>query len=114
MPITTEYHYDLEKIHEEILSDFKNGDVLIHTIYGSYARWVGEPKFDQIFYYHESIKNKNQFFKSIITRYPHGWIVLDQWHGEEYSKPLEFSDFSIGAKNVKYLGKTKDEHVWRW
>jgi len=114
MPITTEYHYDLEILHEEILSDFKNGDVLIHTIYGSYARWVGEPKFDQIFYYHESIKNKNQFFKSIITRYPHGWIVLDQWHGEEYSKPLEFSDFYIGAKNVKYLGKTKDEHVWRW
>jgi len=49
---------------------------------------------------------------SIIEKYPSGWIVLDHWHGEAYSKPLPFEDFSVNDKQVIYLGEFIDSAVF--
>ena len=114
MPITTEYHYNLAPVHALILDQFEPGDVLIHTVYGSYARWMGEPNFSHTFYYNYKDPKGKEKIWSIIEEYPSGWIVLDHWHGEAYSKPLPFEDFSVNDKQVIYLGEFIDEHVWRW
>ncbi len=114
MPITTEYHYDLGPVNDVVLSQYKQGDVLISSIYGSYARWVGEPMFKEYFYFNYTMKNQDEYIYSIIDKYPHGWIVLDKWNAEVYSEPLKFGNFNVGMKQVNYLGIYIDEYVWNW
>ena len=114
MPITTEYHYDMGPVHEYISAHAKEGDVLIYTVYGNYARWIGEPEFAGSFYYNYTRKDKQEFIFSLIEDHPSGWIVLDKWRGEAYSNPLPFESFSVGGKEVSYMGIFVDEHVWWW
>ena len=114
MPITTEYHYDLKEVHAIVSAQASNSDILVYTLYGSYAKWLGYPHFSSSHYYNYRQKDGQAAIHRLIKNSPSGWIVLDKWHGQIYSQPLPFESFTLGEISVEYLGLFKDEHIWRW
>ena len=52
MPISEDYLHDMSKIQEFMLGHVQPNDVLISTVYGLYASWEEEPKFQAQYRYH--------------------------------------------------------------
>jgi hypothetical protein len=109
MPISEDYYHDMSQVHAFMLNHTEGGDVLISTIYGLYATWEGEPKF-QMMYRITSQTPKSDVF-SIVDQNQSGWIVIDQIRLDQAS--MKVKDFS-GRDQIEYMGLFGDQYVWHW
>jgi hypothetical protein len=109
MPISEDYYHDMSLVQAFMLDHAEKSDVLISTIYGLYATWVGEPKF-QMNYRITSQTPKSDVF-SIVDQNQSGWIVIDRIRLDQAS--LTVRDFS-GRDQIQYMGLFGDQYVWHW
>jgi hypothetical protein len=109
MPISEDYYHDMSLVQAFMLGHAKQSDVLISTIYGLYATWKGEPKF-QMNYRITSQTPKSDVY-SIVDQNHSGWIIIDQIRLDQAS--LTVKDFS-GKDQIEYMGLFGDQYVWHW
>ena len=109
MPISEDYLHDMSKIQEFMLGQAQPNDVLISTVYGLYASWEEEPKF-QAQYRITSATPKEDIFQ-LVDNNASGWIVVDKIRLD--LSPNSARDFS-GEDQIEYIGTFGDEYVWRW
>ncbi|MGA7192551.1 MAG: glycosyltransferase family 39 protein [Anaerolineales bacterium] len=111
MPITGEYHDEVRPVYSFMLDKVEKSDVLISTIYGSYVRWIGMPKFETLYSYEPEKSQK--YVYSIIKQNKTGWIVLDTRRSSP-GRPLPRETISIEGKEVEYIGEFADQYLWMW
>ena len=110
MPISEDYYHDMSLVQGFMLQHHtEDSDVLISTIYGLYATWVGEPSFHAI--YRITSQTPKQDVFAIVDQNPSGWIVIDQIRLDQASMTVK--DFS-GKDQIEYMGLFGDEYVWHW
>lgn len=109
MPISEDYHHDLSLVHAFMLNHVREGDVLISTVYGLYASWEGEPRFQTV--YRVTIHTPKEDIFSIVDQHPSGWIVIDQIRLQLAS--MTTRDFS-GNDQIEFIGLFGDQYVWHW
>ncbi len=109
MPISEDYYHDMSLVQAFMLKHTEGSDVLISTVYGLYATWEGEPKF-QMNYRITSQTPKSDVF-SIVDQNRSGWIVIDRIRLDQASMTVK--DFS-GKDQIEYMGLFGDQYVWHW
>ena len=109
MPISEDYYHDMSLVQAFMLKHAEGNEVLVSTIYGLYATWEGEPKFQTI-YRITSQSSKSQVF-SIVNQNQSGWIVIDRIRLDQASMTIK--DFS-GKDQIEYMGLFGDQYVWHW
>jgi len=110
MSISTDYHHDMGAVHEFMLANVQDGEVLIASVYGLYTEWVGAPVFRDV--YRFSTLTTEAEMLSLIDHGDSGWIVVDTIRIEAAAFPV-FDTLSKDGR-VEYVGEFGDEFVWRW
>jgi hypothetical protein len=113
MPITDEYHDNVGPVDEYLQGKVKKGDVLIATIYDSYVRWQGSPKFMASYHSDSSDDNAQEYIYSIIVQNDSGWLVLDA-RRITLIRGLPRNTITLGNKRVEYIGLFADQYLWKW
>jgi hypothetical protein len=109
MPISEDYYHDMSLVQGFMLHHAEDGDVLISTVYGLYATWVGEPRFQAIHRITSETPKQDVF--AMVDQNPSGWLVIDQIRLDRASMTVK--DFS-GKDQLEYMGLFGDEYVWHW
>jgi len=110
MPISKDYHYELEEVHTYMLENVRDGDVLIHTVYDLYVIWKGEPEFQATHRFKSDMPKEEAL--ALVNQYDSGWIVIDKI----ILKLIPYQPFEVfSEKNgIEYVGLFGDQYVWRW
>lgn len=108
-PISEDYLHDPSPVQAFMIAHVQPHDVLISTVYGLYASWREQPRFDAQF--RITTETPKDEILSLIEQHPSGWIVIDQIR-------LDMSGLGArafaGQPDVQYIGIFGDEHVWHW
>jgi len=111
MVITEEYHRDLSRVHEVVMTNVQEGDALISSrIYTRYVDWVSEPDFRAGYLF--DINTTYDDVLSFMDQYPSGWIVIDKVRLDAAAFPV--SDVFSKDDRITYIGEFGDESVWHW
>lgn len=114
MPISVEYHYNLDTVDQYIREAMQPGDALVATIYNNYVSFTGNPKFRAVKAYDSANPKAVDTLLPIMKQYPTGWLVVD-WHRYLYSEQhLPLKTFDLGGFRLEYIGQFYDEYMWRW
>lgn len=113
MPVTGQYHENVEEVHAYLLERATDQDVLVATVYANYSQWVEQPPFQAIYSFDYRRADGREYFLALVAQNPSGWIVIDQIRYEQ-STPIPLETFSLADRQVEYVGQFADEHVWRW
>jgi hypothetical protein len=113
MPITEEYHDNVDDVYHFLLGKTGDNDVLISTVFGRYVEFLGEIKFRAIYPYDRRYSDPHGYVVSIVEQYDSGWIVLDD-RRYKLSVPLPLYTVSIKDKKIEYIGIFANQYVWRW
>jgi hypothetical protein len=92
-----------------MLAHSEKGEVLISTVYGLYATWVGEPEFPMNYRITSQSSTSDVF--SLVDQNQSGWIVIDKIRLDQASMTVK--DFS-GKDQIEYIGLFGDQYVWHW
>ncbi len=106
--ITEESHFNVFAAHEFLMKHVSPADALVASVYGRYAEFVDEPKFNAMLNYKDQPLS---FVVQFVRRYSSGWIVLDR-----YRIPEGLSKNSLTFDNVfiNYIGEFGDLIIWKW
>lgn len=113
MPITLEYHDDVGPVHSFLLEHATRDDVLISTVYCSFAQWKEEPDFETMYCFNLSQNNPRDYIFSVVDQYDSGWIVIDKLR-LNWLNALPLETISTGNKTIQYLGAFSDQYLYRW
>lgn len=109
MPISEDYMHDMSRVQAFMLPQVHSTDVLISTVYGQYAIWMGAPSFaDQL-----RITSHTPVDDILLYAAGHesGWIVMDDIRFKLSS--ISIKDLA-GHEQIEYVGEFGDERVWHW
>lgn len=109
MRISEDYMHDMSRVQAYMLSEVDERDVLIATVYGLYATWEGQPRFNEN--YRINSKTTKEEIIAIVNQHDSGWIVFDNIRLD--LSPLTMKDFT-NMPQMEYIGVFGDENVWRW
>ena len=113
MPITQEYHDDVAQAQSFLLDRVRTGDVLISTVYGSYVKFTGVPKFRVIYPFDRRYEDPHGYVLAIIGQHESGWIVLDD-RRYKLSTPLPAETTLVDGKVVEFAGIFAGQYIWHW
>ncbi len=108
-PISEDYLHDMSEVQAYMLGHVQAQDVLISTVYGLYASWVEQPRFES--QYRITTETPHEQILALMAQHQSGWLVIDQIRlAMSGLSPREFA----GNPDVEYIGLFGDENVWHW
>lgn len=114
MPVTVEYHYNVEAVDSYLRQNAKPPDIMVGTIYYLYEQFAGTVRLQKMRSYNFDALSANDDLAKLVAQYPSGWIVVDRNRHVASRQPLPKSTFVMGNRRIEFVGEFGDEYLWHW
>lgn len=114
MPISEEFHYDMNGVDEYVLANMEPKDALISTIYANHVNFNGFPEYQSVRSFRSYSIYKIDRLTSFMKDYPNGWLVIDQLWYEETEYPIPREKIQLDDIQLEYMTEIDDQYIWRW